>query len=45
MHKLDARERYSRSPIRLETEHGSDATLDRPVVLFDEVVKVRASAN
>ena len=45
LYEFHASQHSSRIEEALEPEHRTDSSLDAPVVLFDDVVKIRASAD
>ena len=45
MHDFDAAQQDARTAKILESEHGSRASLDRPVILFNDVVEILRLAN
>ena len=45
LYEFHASQHSSRIEEALEPEHRTDPSLDAPVVLFDDVVKIRASAD
>jgi hypothetical protein len=45
MHQFDAAQQNTCAPEGLEPEHRSSSPLDRPVILFDDVVQILVLAD